>query len=95
MFARAKLFSDRVELRGFGLGGPYHQVISLDDVCNVEWFTAVKGEPNLRLTVEKGAEHFLWVEQAGTWCYEIRSIAGIGSGSAALPSSRRRIADAA
>lgn len=92
---RARLYDNRIELSGWSFRGRFHRRLELDAVENVEWFTAVKGRPNLCVVMEGGAEHYFWVQAAGTWCYEIRKLVGVSEDSPALPAPRRRIADAA
>ena len=94
---RARLFADQIELSGWSLKGRIHRVIEIGGIRKVEWYTAVKGEPNLQIIDRLGTEHFIRVQAAGTWCYELRKLSGLSKGSAALPAprSRRRIADAA
>lgn len=93
---RACLFEDRLRLRGWTTAGQFEEVIRLADVVDVEWFTSVKHEPNIRIVTARGGERHLWLPNAGLWCYEIRRLAGIRERIAEIPSAARLpVADAA
>lgn len=93
--SRARLYSDRIEFTGWSLTGRSGRTIALESLVDVEWFTAMRGQPNLRLEMADGSEHVVSVKGAGTWCYEIRRLARLSPDSPTLPSGRRRVKDAA
>lgn len=62
LWGRALLYEDRIELRGWNLGGRYRRVIGLRDIDHVDALTAeavglwCSGGETLRLHLEDAAE---------------------------------------
>ncbi|GIV57518.1 MAG: hypothetical protein KatS3mg042_0431 [Rhodothermaceae bacterium] len=67
---KARLFEDRIVLKGWGLSGRYHHTLWLHEVDRVEWWT---GSPfsNLELVLKDGSSFWMWVEGAGRWKFAI------------------------
>lgn len=92
---RAELMRHRIEFRGHGIAARFERTIPIDDVVGVDWFTTVKGQPNLRIQLRDGGEFLVWLREAGLWCYEIRRLARLEMTSTSLPASRGGVAEAA
>ncbi len=71
LFARARLYEDRLELSGFGLRGRYRRTLRLDEVCSVEWWSGAGKEPNLALQLHDGRSLAVWVPGPGLWKFAV------------------------
>lgn len=69
-YGRARLFADRVELRGWGLRGRFVRSIPLRAIERVEWWTGSM-LCNLEFCMEDGKTFGIWVEGAGRWKFAI------------------------
>jgi hypothetical protein len=71
-YGRARLYADRVDLKGWGLRGRYVRSIPLSTIERVEWWT---GSMMCNLEFCLGGDKTLgiWVEGAGRWKFAIDS----------------------
>ncbi|MEZ4698379.1 MAG: hypothetical protein R2832_18320 [Rhodothermales bacterium] len=70
MWGRVRLYYNRIEFSGIGLGGRVRRVIQLSEVQSVDWFVDRSGEPNIVLLGPWGLIGF-WVKPAGIWRFKI------------------------
>ena len=67
LFARARLFLDRIELTGWHFGDKYQEQIPLDQISWIEWkLDAVHG-PNVIFHLEDDTQFPLILKQAYLW----------------------------
>lgn len=69
--ARARLWEDRIELRGLSWTGLHHRTIPLEDLESVEWWSGDGPETNLALHLKNGDVVLLNVPGPGLWKFAI------------------------
>ena len=70
-FARAILFANRIELRGFSLSGMYRKLLLLKNIERVEWKVGQSRNANITLWMKNGDKKHLWINAAGLWKHMI------------------------
>lgn len=95
MFAFAQLRRDRIEFKGWSFSGRWSETIAISEIVDVEWWSGVAGQPNMRLLMKNGEERVFWLKEAGLWTYEIQKRCGIKTDRIELPKERNEIANAA
>jgi len=86
---RAKLFEDRIELKGWTLRGRFSRHIPLQRVARVEWWT---GSPfcNLEFLLDDASTFGMKIEGAGRWKFAIdREAIGVLRQTPALPDTEK------
>ena len=71
LFARIRLYADRIELYGLHWRGAHHRTIALHDVARLSWRTDSQRTANMTLYLRDDEAIRLWVEGAGLWKYQI------------------------
>lgn len=76
-FGRARLFSDRVELTGWTLGGRYRRIIPLARIRRAEWWSSDARGTNFALHLDDGSTCALRLRRgAADWKFEIDALLG-------------------
>jgi len=93
-FGRARLFEDRVELKGWTPSGRFVRQISLHQIARVEWWTG-SASCNLEFLFEDRSSLGLKIDGAGRWKFAIdREAIGILNKTPQLPDEPWRTAAA-
>ena len=71
LFARARLYWDRIELYGLHWRGVHRRTVALRDVARLSWRTDSLRSANMTLHLHNDEPVRLWVEGAGLWKYQI------------------------
>lgn len=75
-FGRARLFADRIDLKGWSWTGRHRRVILLHEVEQVRWWSGRDHSANLVLYLEDGGRVSLRVGASGLWKYQIEALLG-------------------
>jgi hypothetical protein len=67
LFARARLYLDRIELSGWDIGSRYHVDVPLEHIRHVEWRSLATDEPNVVLHLDGRSSVVLIVRKAHLW----------------------------
>lgn len=71
LFARARLFEDRLELSGLHWRGWHQRTIPLSQIKSVDWWSGAESGPNFVLHLRNSDSLSLWMKGAGLWKYRI------------------------
>ena len=85
LWARMRLFEDRIEFVGLGWTGMDRRTLSLDRLKDLRWWTG-DGNINFGLLLHDGERVYVRVKAAGLWKHEVESRApNLDSTEATLP----------
>lgn len=82
IFGRARLYFDRIVVKGWTWNGRVRKSIQLDQVASVNWWTLTDDGPNLSIATNNGQSLAFWVKSPGVWRFRIQELL-----SADLPGS--------
>ncbi len=82
IFGRARLYFDRIIVKGWTWQGRIRKTIRLKDVSSVNWWTLTDDGPNLSIGTNNGGSLAFWVKSPGVWRFRIQELL-----SADLPGS--------
>lgn len=85
LWARLRLFEDRIEFVGLGWRGRHRRTLALKQVKDLRWWTG-DGNVNFALLLHSGERIRLNVNAAGLWKHEVEARApNLEQSEAALP----------
>ena len=93
-FGRASLYFDRLEVKGWTWRGPVREIVALDGLTGVDWWTLTTDGPNLSFLTNNGARIAFWVKSPGVWRFRIQELMSPDNPSA-VSSKRARLVSAA
>lgn len=76
LYARARLYADRIELYGVHWKGPYLHTIALRDIARLSWRTDSQRSANMTVYLHNAEAVRLWIQGAGLWKYQIDALLG-------------------
>lgn len=79
LYARARLFADRIELTGIHWSGITRHIIALSDIVRLSWRDNTEQTANLKIYLRGGDVVRLWVQGPGLWKYQVDACLGKGS----------------
>jgi hypothetical protein len=89
LFARARLYFDRIELTGWHLGERYLMVIALEDLTQIAWnLNAPTGKANVMFHQADGTTIALALREARLWQHTLEQMRRWGAAPATLPAAR-------
>ena len=78
LWARARLYRNRLVLTGLGPQGRYERTVSMADIESVRWRPSNgKSSYNVTLVLHDGERMQLWLSGAGLWKYAIEQCRGV------------------
>lgn len=96
LFARARLYEDRITFSGLGWTGWHKQTVWLKTVENVDWWAGTSDEVNFALHLRDGESLHMCLRGAGLWNYKVRElIPRLDSAEEKMPAASSRVASAA
>lgn len=72
-FPKAKLYADRIELRGWSAKGRYARTIALAEVEDTKWWFG-RSDINFALYLKSGEDLLMHLRGAGNWKYTLDEI---------------------
>ena len=70
LWARMRLFEDRIEFVGLGWTGMHRRTLALDRVKDLRWWTG-DGRVNFAMLRDDGERIYVRVKAAGLWKHEV------------------------
>ena len=71
LYARARLYADRIEFYGVHWTGVHRSTIALHDIARLSWRTDSQRSANMTIYLHNDEAVRLWIEGAGLWKYQI------------------------
>ena len=96
LFARARLYEDRITLSGLGWTGWHKQTVQLKAVENIDWWAGTCDEVNFALHLRNGESLHMCLKGAGLWNYKIKELVPmLNSTEEKMPAASSRVVSAA
>ena len=96
LFARARLYEDRITLSGLGWTGWHKQTVRLKAVENIDWWAGTCDEVNFALHLRSGESLHMCLRGAGLWNYKLKELAPrLNNTEEKIPSASSRMVSAA
>lgn len=70
-YARARLYTDRIELLGVGWTGVHRRTIALRDIARLSWRTDSHRSANMTIHMRDSEPIRLWMKAAGLWKHQV------------------------